>query len=179
MNRGVGLAKIAEIAAIALMVLLVACRARKEIVTEMESSMAVVDTTRVVVVGGHYVSTAIDSMKTETGRESGSVVEFVAGGGRVSVDSAGNVTLEGVRNISGWEKDSTHRSGGRSETEEKGAVAATVDNGIDVKGVASAKAVEKTDTGRRWYETLFLRLGQGVCIAALMWMLFLYLRRRK
>lgn len=179
MNRGVGLAKIAEIAAIAMMVLLVSCRARKEIVTEMESSMAVVDTTRVVVESGHFVSSAIDSMRTESGHEIGSSVEFVDGGGRVMVDSEGNVTLEGVRNLSGWERDSTRRSGGRSETEEKGAIAATVDNGIDLKGVASAKAVEKTDTGRRWYETLFLRLGQGVCIAGLMWMLFLYLRRRK
>ncbi len=36
----------------------------------------------------------------------------------------------------------------------------------------------QTAPAQKWYETALARLGLGVCIAALMWLLFLYIKRK-
>ena len=40
------------------------------------------------------------------------------------------------------------------------------------------KRTEEKATAQKWYETTFARIGQGLCAAALMWLLFLYLKRK-
>lgn len=166
-------------AVMAMTALLGSCRTQREITAEREAAVAIVDTTTVAVDIDCHASATTHMEMTGTTHEGRTTVEFVEGGGRVSVDSSGNVTLEGVRNLSGELRDTTSSLRGSSTNQESASMHATEDNGIDAKVTSSEKVEENTKPTHRWHETLFMRLGQGVCIAGLLYLFFLYLKRKR
>ena len=50
---------------------------------------------------------------------------------------------------------------------------------METEAQGSRREETEERRGPRWYEAGLMRLGQGVAIAGLMWMLFLYLKRKK
>ena len=51
-------------------------------------------------------------------------------------------------------------------------------NGVTADQTQREKRTEEKAPAQKWYETALARLGLGVCIAALMWLLFLYIKRK-
>ena len=158
---------------------LTACRATKVTTeTDYTSTLTYVDTTKTEITAQQTTTLEIAICDSSASAESVSIVEFVETGGRIDIDSAGNISLSGVRHIAGRktataeviEKDSRLTA----DTDETLIEQAAVDLREDTRATIS----ESKTPGRQWYESLFFRIGQGVCIAALMWLLFLYLRRR-
>lgn len=166
---------------IALMALIMicSCRTQKAVTaTDRNSSLSYADTTKIVADTIGYKQTDTDTTKTVATYEGIGLIEFVDGGGKVSIDSAGNVTFEGVKNIKGKRKGSIAQDKGVAREVKETAGHREQLNGVKADQIQREKRTEEKTTAQRWYETAFVRLGQGVCIAALMWLLFLYLKRK-
>lgn len=106
------------------------------------------------------------------------VIEFVEGGGKVSIDKAGNVTFDGVKNVKGQHKGSIAQDKGVTRQVEETAGHREQLNGVKADQSQREKRTEEKTPAQKWYDTMFARIGLGVCIAALMWLLFLYLKRK-
>ena len=72
-----------------------------------------------------------------------------------------------------------HRNFGLTRKSEEAAAHREQSNGLKADQTRHEKRNEEKTPARKWYETTFARIGQGVCIAALMWLLFLYLKRKR
>lgn len=155
------------------------CRTHKTVTaTDRDSAMSYVDTTVTTADTFGLRQTDTDTTRTAAAYESAGLIEFVDSGGTVTVDSAGNITFEGVINLwglSNW--DLTQNRGLSREVEDASAHREQL-NGIAADESRSEKRTEEKAPAPKWYETAIARLGLGVCIAALIWLLFLYLKRK-
>lgn len=167
------------IAAVGVVACLFSCRTQKAVTnTDRDSSLSYTDTTKTVADTAGRKQTHTDTTKTAVNYEGVGVIEFVEGGGKVSIDSAGNVTFEGVKNIKGQRKGNIEQDKGVSRKVEEVAGYREQLNGVKADQTQREKRTEEKTPARKWYETALARLGLGVCIAALMWLIFLYLKRR-
>lgn len=171
--------RLAFIAAIFMVGCLLSCKSKQALVTQTDSTVSVSDTTKIVTDTAHYLRTDIDTTKTTGHYESGGMVEFVKGGGKVSIDTAGTVTIEGIKNIKGSHRGSLIQDKGVTQSEDKTAGHSEQLNGITNNQTIRVKTEEKPKPVTKWYDTMFARIGQGICIALLLWLLFLYLKRKK
>ena len=168
------------IAAVGIEACLFSCRTQKAVTTiDQDSSLSYVDTTKTAADTASHKVNAIDTTKITTAFEGNNVIEFVEGGGKVSIDPAGNMTLEGVKNMRGQHKGCIAQEKGVSQQVEDTAAYHEQVNGVEAKKTDRQKCTEEKTTAKKWYETALARLGLGVCIAALLWVLFLYLRRKR
>lgn len=158
---------------------LFSCRTQKAITTTgRDSSLSYADTTKTVADTAGRKQIDTDTTKTAVNYEGVGLIEFVEGGGKVSIDSAGNVTFEGVKNIKGQRKGNIAQDKGVTQKVEEAAGHREQLNGVAADQTQREKRTEKKAPAQKWYETAFARIGLGVCIAALMWLLFLYLKRK-
>lgn len=160
-------------------VCLFSCRSKQAIVTESSSVVSVTDTTKVIADTANYRRAETDTTKTAGHFEGGGKVEFVEGGGKVSIDTAGNVTLEGVKNIKHHHKGSVTQGKGVARAEEINARHTEQLNGVTADRTDHIKQTDEKKQGKTWYEEIFISVGALCCIALLMWVLFLYLKRKK
>ena len=100
-----------------LITLLAGCRAKKSIIDE-SSTVSITDTTKVITDSLTSKQTTTDTTKTATHVEQSAVIEFVDGGGTVSVDTAGNLTFNGVKSVKGNVKADTEQIKGVNKTQE-------------------------------------------------------------
>lgn len=158
---------------------LFSCRTHKTVTdVDQSSTISFIDTTKLVSDTAVHKANAIDTTKTTATLEGGSIIEFVEGGGKVSITPEGNVILAGVKSITERHNDTLAQDKGVSRQVEDAAVHLEQANGIEARQSDYQKLTEEKIPAKRWYETLLVRIGQGVFIAALLWLIFLYLRRK-
>lgn len=147
--------------------------------TDQSSTISYVDTTKLVSDTASHKANIVDTTKTAAAFEGSSIIEFVAGGGKVSIDPDGNVTLDGVKKMRGRHKGSVAQEKGVNQQVEDTAGHHEQVNGVEAEQTEQHTRTEEKTPAQKWYETALARLGLGVCIAGLLWVLFLYLRRRR
>lgn len=119
-----------------------------------------------------------DSAEMTVREESETVVEFVEGGGTITLDSTGNVTMKGVKAVKGKERAGAKKSEvktGKETTEE------TRDerNSATREEYQQQKQEQQTKANApKWYDGAFAKVGKLCCIAALLWIIFLYLKKK-
>lgn len=159
---------------------LLSCRTQKAVTaTDQRSEVSYVDTTQTVTDTTRYTQTETDTTRTSAAYEGVGVIEFVETGGKVSIDSAGNVTFEGVRNIRGRCKGTATRENGIARHKEQTSGHVEQSKGVAADHSHIEKHTEETPPAQKWYNTAFARIGQAVCLAFLLWLLFLYLKRKR
>lgn len=167
------------LAATGIAVCLFSCRTQKAVTaTDQNSTLSYADTTKIVADTTGRTQNDTDTTKTAATYEGVGLIEFVEGGGKVSIDSAGNVTFEGVKNIKGRRKGSIAQDKGVAHEVKETTGHHEQLNGVKADQTKQEKRTEEKAPAQKWYETALARLGLGVCIAALMWLLFLYLKRK-
>lgn len=163
----------------AMAVCLISCRTQKSAkVSDRRSTEWRVDTTGTVADTAGRRQTDTDTTKNRVIYEDVGIIEFVEGGGKVSVDKAGNVTFDGVKSARGKHKGSIAQDKGISQKIEETARHREQLNGVTDFRTRSDTQTTEAPPARKWYESAFARIGQGVCVAGLLWLLFLYLRRK-
>lgn len=161
-------------------VCLLSCRTQKAVTTTGQSSEAsYVDTTKTITDSARFIQTNTDTTSTSVSYEGVGVIDFVETGGKVSIDSAGNITLEGVRNIRGRRKGTAAQKEGSARNIEQTAGHLEQSKGVAADHSRSEKRTEETPPTPKWCNTIFARIGQAVCLAFLLWLLFLYLKRKR
>lgn len=156
------------------------CRAHKSVssATDTDYSQTLRDTTEVVADTASFTLTETDTASASLSSELDGLVEFVEGGGRVSIDSAGNVALEGVKSIRVHHADTATLGRATARQTENTAVHSEQRGATTSDTTAKSRQTVQTAPAQKWHERALARLGLGVCIAFLMWLLFLYLRRK-
>lgn len=158
---------------------ILSCRTQKAVTaTDQNSTLSYADTTKTVADTAGRTQNDTDTTKTAVIYEGVGLIEFVKGGGKVSIDSAGNVTFEGVKNIKGQRKGNIAQGKGVTRKVEEAAGHREQLNGVTADQTQREKRTEERPPAQKWYETVFAWIGLGACIAALMWLLFLYLKRK-
>lgn len=158
---------------------LLSCRTQKAITTTDHNSAArYVDTTITSTDSARNIQTDTDTTSTSVSYEGVGVIDFVETGGKVSIDTAGNITFEGVRNIRGRRKGTAVQEKGSTRDIEQTAGRIKQSKGVAADHSRSEKRTEETPPAPKWYNTAFARIGQAVCLAFLLWLLFLYLKRK-
>lgn len=194
------------LAALMLIASLAGCRAKKALIDE-SSTIVQVDTTKTAADNLTATQTVSDTetasltathaathtTKTAAQVEESTVIDFVDSGGTVSIDTAGNVALTGVKSIKGDTRRQHNEVKGftQTDTETLAEVKETAQNGTitnthneQVNGITnneqkqSHQEKETTITRPKWYQTILAKIGGLCCIAALLWLLFLYLKRK-
>ena len=158
--------------------LLAGCRSHRSMIEE-KRHVEFSDTTKEEKDSLASQETTTDTTKTATETEQSAVVEFVDGGGTVTIDSAGNVTLSGVKSIKGNLKASTDEQKGVTTAKKGTRVHNSKANGIEA--VTDENRYQERQTkaeAPKWYQSILAKIGRLCCIAALLWALFLYLKRK-
>ncbi|MDE6437110.1 MAG: hypothetical protein K2K69_06355 [Muribaculaceae bacterium] len=166
----------AIIATLAIALSLAGCRGHRA-ATLRDSATACVDTTRTTLDTIGHRSETTGTSATMSAITSRATVRFVGGsGGTVSIDSAGRITLGGVDSIEA-SLTATHATDSSTTTStEDAAVHREQATGISHH---TEQREQPSAPAPKWYDTAFRRIGQGVLLAAILWLLFLYLHRRK
>ena len=90
--------------------MLIGCRAKQTVINETQTA-SLIDTTHTVADTMSAVSIYTDTTTATQHVEQSASIEFVDGGGTVCIDTAGNVTIKGVKTIKGVSKsDVTSRT---------------------------------------------------------------------
>lgn len=156
--------------------MLTGCRT-KHAVTHDVHSLALVDTTRTECDSVGVSSSVVDTTKAVTESSRVADVEFIEGGGSVTVDAQGNVTLSGVRSLRG--------SSSLSKAVENGIAAnqqATSASHRQSNGLASEEQLESdsevTAYTPPWYEGLIAHAAGGIAIIVLILSLVGLIKKR-
>lgn len=154
------------------------CRSHKTVIDESHNT-AFVDTTKVEADSLAQTTTSVDTTKTATETENSAAIEFVDGGGTVTIDSAGNMTLSGVKSIKGNIKHKTKEEKGVSQVDESVSTHSSRHGGLGIIE-SDERHVDKESKAEapKWYQHILAKIGGLCCIAALIYALFLYLKRK-
>ena len=165
----------AIIATLAIALSLAGCRGHRA-ATLRAGATACVDTTRTTLDTIGHRSETTDTSAAMSSITAAATVRFVDGGGMVSIDSAGRITLRGVDSIDA-SLTATHATDSSTTTSTENTAA----HREQATGIShhTEQREQPSAPAPKWYDTAFRRIGQGVILAALLWLLFLYLHRRK
>lgn len=154
------------------------CRSHKTVIDESHNT-AFVDTTKVEADSTGQSHQVTDTTKTETQTEQSAAIEFVDGGGTVTIDSTGNVTLSGVKSIKGNFKQKAKEEKGVSQVDETVSTHSSRHGGLGIIE-SDERHVDKESKAEapKWYQHILAKIGGLCCIAALIYALFLYLKRK-
>lgn len=173
------------------------CKAKQTVIKE-NTTTSIVDTTKAVVdTMGAVVTTTdtmdeaishIDTTKTAQSIEQSVEVEFVDGGGVFNIDTAGNVTIHGIKAIKGIGRAKTMQFNGVTNTTSTSQIhnqkTSTVQShreqagGLTKNEAKQSQTEEKTSRAIRWYERPLIWIGSLCCIAVLLWLIFIYIHKK-
>lgn len=197
--------KIRIITGLSLIMMLAGCMSKKAVINESREIMQT-DTTKSVTDSLVTSLTAVntesnnlltsktttDTTKTAAEVERSAVIDFMDGGS-ISIDTVGNVTLSGVKSIRSDFMRRKSESKGFAQADEMMLTEAketaeeakkTNTHGEQANGITSneqnknLQEQETKVTRPKWYQTVFAKIGGLCCIVALLWAIFLYLKRK-
>lgn len=154
------------------------CRTKK-VVTDESSTVSLIDTTKTAADSLTATHDLTDTTKTTQTEEESEVVEFVDGGGTITIDTAGNITLSGVKSYKGNRITARREERGVTIADEVSQVHNEQANGIKADESKTSHGESETKIEKPvWYQTVLAKISGLCCIAALLWALFLYLKRK-
>jgi len=161
-----------------LCLVLAGCKSHKAVIDE-SSTVSTIDTTKIETDSLTATQTHIDTTQTTTHTAQNTKIDFVEGGGTVSIDTAGNITLTGVQSITGNITANVTQQNGVSQTTEVAQTHTDTQSGIANNENHTSHSEKEVKAEKPvWYQTVLAKIGGLCCIAILLWLLFLYLKRK-
>ena len=167
------------IAVLTLSVCLLSCRTAKTTTdTTRDSTLSYIDTTVTRTDTAAAMKADTSAVHTELTTADTALIEFVDGGGTLTVDSAGNVTLEGVKSIRGHRHSALTADGTAASTTSATATHNERHNGLTADTSSHEHTRATVIPPPRWYESALTRLTLAAILALILYLLYRYLRRR-
>ena len=157
--------------------ILIGCRAKQTVINETQTA-SLIDTTHTVADTMSAVSIYTDTTTATQHVEQSASIEFVDGGGTVSIDTAGNVTMQGVKSIKGMGKADVTIKNGVAERDSISASHTDQANGITKNEAKQTNKEEKVSRAIQWWERPLIWIGALCCIAAILWVIFIYIHKK-
>ena len=157
--------------------LMCGCKTKHTIVKENPAT-SLIDTSQCVIDTMGAVFTHTDTTKTIQSIEQQVEVEFVDGGGTVCIDTAGNVTIQGIKGIKGKGKAKALQLIGTTDMASTMQIHREQASGITKNEARQSQTEEKPSRTIRWYEKPLIWIGSLCCIAVLLWLIFIYIHKK-
>lgn len=161
-----------QLVIIAVLLCCLGCRTKRAVTETVK-----VDTTHTTLDSVAIGDKIIDTTKTETAGNNRAIIEFVDTGGIIKIDSKGNITIQGVKHYDYSHTYKDKQEKGITVETDSSRVSASRDNGLYEKNHWEEPA-KNTASRIKWYDTVFISIGCLCCIAALLYLLFLYLKKK-
>lgn len=158
---------------------LIGCKTSKKVVEQVTTSEKA-DTTKVTTDSIHDATTKQEHRATVTLYNDWGYIEFADSGGTLTIDK-GLITAKGVKSYHQGKKSSQTKAENITQSKDSTATHKLQENAIFNKDNKQAKQQPQKQgvQALKWYQRTIYHIGFLCCVAAIIYTIFLYLRRKK
>lgn len=167
------------IAVLTLSVCLLSCRTAKTTTdTTRDSTLSYIDTTVTRTDTSTVMQAETSTIHTALTAADTALIEFVDGGGSLTIDSTGAVTLKGIRAIRDHRHSVLAVDGIATRSTSATATRHERHNGLAADSTSHDRTHATVTPPPRWYDSALTRLTLAAALALILYLLYRYLRRR-
>lgn len=158
---------------------LIGCKTTKKAVSESITSERS-DTTKLVTDSIHKATTKQENRTTLTIYNDWGYIEFADSGGTLTIDG-GLISAKGVKSYHQGKRATQAKAENITQNEDSTAAHKLQANGIQSRDNKQAKQEPQKQGVKalKWYQRTIYHIGFLCCVAAIIYAIFLYLRRKK
>lgn len=158
---------------------LIGCKTTKKAVSESIVSERT-DTTKLVTDSSHKATTEQENRTTVTIYNDWGYIEFADSGGTLTIDG-GLISAKGVKSYHQGKQATQARAEDITQSQDSTAAYKLQANGIQSRDNKQAEQEPQKQgvTALKWYQRTIYHIGFLCCVAAIIYAIFLYLRRKK
>ena len=167
------------IATLALSACLLSCRTAKTTTdTTRDTTLSVTDTTTTRTDTSTVMQAETSTVHTAVTTADTALIEFVDGGGSLTIDSTGAVSLKGIKTIHGHRHTSLTADDTATRSTSATATRHERHNGLTADSTDHERTKVTVTPPPRWYDSALTRLTLAAALALILYLLYRYLRRR-
>lgn len=159
---------------------LIGCKTTKKAVSESITSERT-DTTKLVTDSIHKATTKQENRTTLTIYNDWGYIEFTDSGGTLTIDTLGNLKADGVKSYQHGKRAAQKKAENVTQSKDSTDTHKLQANGVQSRDNKQAvKEPQKQGVkALKWYQCTIYHIGFLCCVAAIIYAIFLYLRRKK
>lgn len=161
---------------------LIGCKTTKKAVSESSiTTREETDTTKLATDSIHVGTIKTDNRTTLTYFSDWGYIEFANNGGTLTIDTLGNLKADGVKSYQHGKKATQKKAESITQSKDSTDTHKLQANGAQSRGNKQAnKGPQKQGVkALKWYQRTIYHIGCLCCVAAIIYVIFLYLRRKK
>lgn len=159
---------------------LIGCKTTKKVVQETTATSERTDTTKLVTDSIHDTTIKQENRTTVTLFNDWGYIEFADSGGTLTIDK-GLIKAKGVKSYRQGKQATQTKAENITQTKDSTAISKLRQNAIYNKYNKQAKQQPQKQGVKalKWYQRTIYHIGFLCCVAAIIYAIFLYLRRKK
>lgn len=161
---------------------LIGCKTTKKVVSESSTSTREeTDTTKFVIDSIHVGTIRTDHRTTLTYFSDWGYIEFADNGGTLTIDTLGNLKADGVKSYQHGKKATQKKAESVTQSKDSIDTHKLQANGVQNRDnkQANREPQKQGVKALKWYQRTIYHIGALCCIAAIIWAVFLYIKKRK
>lgn len=177
---------------------LIGCKTTKKVVSESSTTTREeTDTTKLATDSIHVGTIKTDNRTTLTYFSDWGYIEFATNGGTLTIDTLGNLKADGVKSYQHGKKAAQKKAENITQSKDSTDTHKLQANGVQSKDSTDANKLQANGVQSRdnkqanrepqkqgvkalkWYQRTIYHIGFLCCVAAIIYAIFLYLRRKK
>lgn len=160
---------------------LIGCKTTKKAVSESSTTKEETDTTKLVTDSIHVGTIKTDNRTTLTYFSDWGYIEFANNGGTLTIDTLGNMKADGVKSYQHGKKATKKKAESITHSKDSTNTHKLQANGVQSRdNKQSNRDPQKQGVkALKWYQRTIYHIGVLCCLAAIIYAIFLYLRRKK
>ena len=160
---------------------LIGCKTQKMVSESSTSTREETDTTKLVTDSIRVGTIRTDHRTTLTYFSDWGYIEFANNGGTLTIDTLGNLKAEGVKSYQHGKKAAQKIAENITQSEDSTNTHKLQANGVQNRDnkQANREPQKQGVKALKWYQRTIYHIGVLCCIAAIIWAVFLYIKRRK
>lgn len=161
---------------------LIGCKTTKKAVSESSTTTREeTDTTKFATDSIHVGTIKTDNRTTLTYFSDWGYIEFANNGGTLTIDTLGNLKADGVKSYQYGKKAAQKKAESITQSKDSTDTHKLQANGVQSrdKQQANREPQKQGVKALKWYQRTIYHIGFLCCVAAIIYTIFLYLRRKK
>lgn len=161
---------------------LIGCKTTKKVVSESSTTTREEsDTTKLVTDSIHVGTIKADHRTTLTYFSDWGCIEFANNGGTLTIDTLGNLKADGVKSYRHGKKAAQKKAENVTQSKDSTNTHKLQANAVQSRDnkQANREPQKQGVKALKWYQRTIYHIGFLCCVAAIIYVIFLYLRRKK
>ena len=161
---------------------LIGCKTTKKVVSESSTTTREeTDTTKLVTDSIHVGAIRTDNRTTLTYFSDLGYIEFADNGGTLTIDTLGNLKADGVKSYQHGKKAAQNKTESVAQSKDSTDTHKLQANGAQSRDnkQANREPQKQGVKALKWYQRTIYHIGVLCCLSAIIYAIFLYLRRKK